>query len=170
MLMQPALPKFFFDSLHLSYAELAIALSACKGIGFAMTTRYWSSLMNRLNIFRFSAFVTALAALFPLVLLLSKFQVSWLYVSYLIYGVMQAGSELSWHLSGPVFAKKQDSSIFSSVNVATVGIRGCIGPFLGSLLCSHFSAPLVLFICFFLCLMATFQMGFAGRSFAKKPA
>lgn len=168
MIMQPALPKFFFDFLHLSYAELAIALSACKGIGFALTTRYWSRLMNRSNIFRFSAVVTALAALFPLVLLLSKFQLSWLYISYLVYGVMQAGSELSWHLSGPVFAKKEDSSIFSSVNVATVGIRGCIGPFLGSLLCTHFSAQMVLIVCFILCLLATVQMGMSGKALQAK--
>ncbi|NDD59663.1 MAG: MFS transporter, partial [Chlamydiae bacterium] len=91
MIMQPALPKFFFDTLHLSYAELAFALSACKGIGFALTTRFWSRLMNRLNIFRFSALVTLLACVFPLVLLLSGMQQTWLYISYFIYGVMQAG-------------------------------------------------------------------------------
>lgn len=170
MIMQPALPKFFFDFLHLSYAELAIALSACKGIGFTMTTRYWSRLMNKCNIFRFSSLVTALAALFPLVLLLAKYRSFWLYVSYLVYGVMQAGSELSWHLSGPIFAKKQDSSIFSSVNVATVGIRGCVAPFLGSLLCSHFNAQLVLALCFILCLMATAQMGYISRLSEKKMA
>jgi len=170
MIMQPALPKFFFDSLHLSYAELAIALSACKGIGFTMTTRYWSRLMTKWSIFRFSSLVTALAALFPLVLLLAKYQSFWLYASYLVYGVMQAGSELSWHLSGPIFAKKQDSSMFSSVNVATVGIRGCIAPFLGSLLCSHFSAQWVLLLCFLLCLMATFQMGYISRLTEKKTA
>jgi predicted MFS family arabinose efflux permease len=170
MIMQPALPKFFFDSLHLSYTELAIALSACKGIGFATTTKYWSWLMQRCNIFAFSSYVTALAALFPLILLLSGFHTFWLYASYLMYGIMQAGSELSWHLSGPIFAKKQDSSIFSSVNVATVGIRGCIGPFLGSLLCSHFSAQFVLVSCFALCLLATIQMGYAARQKVVKAA
>ncbi len=158
MIMQPALPKFFFDSLHLSYAELAIALSACKGIGFAMTTRYWSALMQKVNIFRFSSWVTGLAAIFPLILLLAPFQLFFLYASYLLYGVMQAGSELSWHLSGPVFAKKEDSSIFSSVNIATVGLRGCIAPLLGSVLCSSVSAPFVLGLSFLFCLLATWHM------------
>jgi MFS family permease len=163
MLMQPALPKFFFDTLHLSYAELAIALSACKGIGFAATTKFWSKLMQRLNIFRFSGYVTVLAALFPLLLMLSSVHTYFLYVSYLIYGIMQAGSELSWHLSGPVFAKKEDSSIFSSVNLATQGIRGCVGPLMGSFLCSSCSAQLVLVICLLLCLMATLQMNRASK-------
>ena len=168
MIMQPALPKFFFDTLHLSYAKLAIALSACKGIGFALTTKYWSKWMQKVSIFRFSAYVTALAALFPLILMLSGFGNSFLYISYLVYGVMQAGSELSWHLSGPAFAKSEDSSIYSSVNVATVGIRGCIGPFLGSLLCSHFSAEFVLFVCFILCLLATAQMGVSSSKVKDK--
>jgi hypothetical protein len=68
MIMQPALPKFFFDTLHLSYAELAIALSVCKGVGFSMTTKYWSWLMGKLDIFRFGSIVTVLCAFFPLAL------------------------------------------------------------------------------------------------------
>lgn len=165
MIMQPALPKFFFDSLQLSYAELAIALSVCKGIGFSMTTKYWSWLMGKLNIFRFSAVVTVLAAFFPLVLLMSLFHQSWLYMAYLLYGVMQAGSELSWNLSGPIFARNEDSSIYSSVNVASVGIRGCIAPLLGSLLCAHFSSFVVLALSFILCFFATYQMRRSAQFF-----
>lgn len=165
MIMQPALPKFFFDNLQLSYTELAIALSVCKGIGFSMTTKYWSWLMSKLNIFRFSGIVTVLAALFPIVLLMSLFHQSWLYLAYLLYGVMQAGSELSWNLSGPIFAKREDSSIYSSVNVATVGVRGCIAPLLGSILCAHFSATLVLVLCFVFCCLATHQMQRSSKDF-----
>ncbi|NGX26709.1 MAG: hypothetical protein K940chlam6_00634, partial [Chlamydiae bacterium] len=104
MVMQPALPAFFLGELNLSYTTLAVALATCKGIGFALTSRIWARWMDKLNIFRFSSLVTILAALFPLALLLAKFQLPWIYAAYLIYGVMQAGSELSWHLSGPIFA------------------------------------------------------------------
>lgn len=163
VLMQPALPKFFFDGLQLSYAKLAVALSLCKGIGFAISSKYWSSLMQRMSIFRFSGIVTLLAAIFPLILLLSSCQISFLYISYLIYGIMQAGSELSWHMSGPIFARSKDSSIFSSVNLAMVGIRGCIAHFLGSVLCSFFGAYFVLVLCFFLSLTATWHMKRSAR-------
>lgn len=165
MVMQPALPQFFFGSLNLSYTELAVALSVCKGIGFTLTTRAWTSLMSKINIYRFSGFVTVIAALFPLFLLCAKSHLFWLYFSYGIYGVMQAGSEMSWHLSGPIFAKKEDSSIYSSVNVATVGLRGCIAPFLGSLLCSYFNSSTALVLGSILCLLATFQMNYCSKRY-----
>ena len=163
VLMQPALPKFFFDGLHISYAELAIALSACKGIGFAVSSKFLSSLMQRLSIFRFSGIVTLLAALFPLILLCASYHTTFLYLSYLIYGVMQAGSELCWHMSGPMFARHSDSSVYSSVNLAMVGIRGCIAHFMGSLLCSLLGAPFVLVFCFVLSLIATWHLRLSSQ-------
>jgi hypothetical protein len=49
---------------------------------------------------------------------------AWLYAAYL-YGAMQGGSELSWKLSGPIFAKDKHSTPFSSLNLVLVGARGC---------------------------------------------
>jgi hypothetical protein len=63
--------------------------------------------MKKVSIYRFSSSVTILAAIFPVILLAAKFNVSWIYIGYLIYGVMQAGSELSWHMSGPLFCKRR---------------------------------------------------------------
>jgi len=161
MIMQPALPAFFIGELSLSYTTLAIALAACKGIGFTLTSRLWAGLLNKLNIFRFSSHVTILAALFPLTLLLAKYQPSWVFAAYLIYGVMQAGSELSWHLSGPLFAKSEDSSPYSSVNVVTVGLRGLIAPFCGALLCESFGPTPVLLLGGALSLAAALQLRMA---------
>lgn len=155
MIMQPALQSFFVDSLNLSYTTLAIAIALCKGIGFALTSRMWAHLMGKMNIFRLCAIVTVFAALFPVILLLGKFNLSWIYAAFLIYGVMQAGSELSWHMSGPIFAKEEDSSRFSSVNVMSVGIRGLFAPLLGMLLCTSFGSPTALLIGGGLCLLAT---------------
>ena len=43
---------------------------------------------------------------------------------------MQAGSELSWNMSGPLFSKQEESSSYTSVNIVTAGIRGlhCASP------------------------------------------
>jgi hypothetical protein len=169
MLIQPALPHFFFDGIHLSYTELAVALSVCKGLGFIVTTRWWTILLTKVNIFKFSAIVTLFGACFPLCLLLAKHHIFWLYFAYLSYGVMQAGSELSWHLSGPIFAKVEDSSSFSSVNVAMVGLRGCVAPFLGSVLCSNFSAVIVLCFSAMFCLLATIYMRYCNEKIISLP-
>ncbi len=146
MIMQPALPKFFIDTLGLTYTELSIALTFCKGVGFALTSPLWARLISRIDFFRFSSFITLLGVLFPLVLLGAKVHLSLLYIAYLTYGVLQAGSELGWHLSGPIFAKEEESSTFSSVNVLTVGLRGLVIPQVGALLCVSVSSASILLI------------------------
>lgn len=158
MLMQPALPQFFTDVLNLSYKELTVAKTFCKGIGYTLTLPFWTRLMSKIDIFRFSGLVTLVMALFPLGLLAAQYNVMWLYMAYLMYGVMQAGSDLSWNLSGPIFSRHEDSSTYSGVNVVSVGLRGCVAPPLGGILCSAFAATPVLLLGSALCLMATWQM------------
>ena len=167
MVMQPALPVFFVDVLQLSYTELAIALTLCKGIGCALTSSSWARWMNHVDIYRFSSWVTALGCLFPLFLLASQFHLVWLYVAYMAYGVMQAGSELSWNLSGPIFSKEEESSAYSSFNVLLIGLRGAFVPALGSFLCvATNSAVEVLTLGGLLCLLATLWLTKESRSYA----
>ena len=155
MLMQPTLPIFFVDILNLSYMELAIALTLCKGIGFVSASPLWSSLMHRTNIFRLNSWIALIACLFPLCLILAKMELLFLYLGYLCYGFMQSGNELIWNMSGPFFAKEEDSSIYTSVNIIAVGLRGCFLPAIGSLLCTLTGAPFVLALSGLLCLAAT---------------
>lgn len=154
MVMQPALPIFFVDVLHLSYTEFAIALTTFKGIGFALTSPLWANLMSRVNIYRFTSWVTLLACLFPLCIMMSQLNVAWLYLGYLGYGIMQAGSNLSWNMSGPIFSREEESSMYSSVNVLTVGLRGCVAPVLGSIFSTLLGPSFVLVLGGLLCLLA----------------
>lgn len=158
MILQPALPIFFVDTLNLSYVEMGLALALCKGIGVAFTTPFWAKLFRKIDIFYFSGLVTLTAVLFPLLLLLSPAHLSLLYFAYILYGVMQAGSELSWHMSGIVFAKEKESSAFSSTNVLMVGIRGCIFPALGAFLMSATSSTSVMLIGAGLSLLSTWYL------------
>ena len=121
MLMQPALPAYFVDTLNLSYTEMAVALTLCKGIGFSLTSPFWARNMNRINIFTLSSIPPLCICGFAFCLLLAPTSILWLYAAYLFYGFMQAGSEMTWHLSGPSFAGHEDSSKYSSVNVLAVG-------------------------------------------------
>jgi MFS family permease len=155
MVMQPALPVFFVDVLNLSYMEFAIALTTCKGIGYAMTSPLWARWVSKGEIFRFTAWVTALATLFPICMILAPHGLVWLYCGYLVYGVMQAGSALSWNMSGPIFSKEEESSLYTSVNVATVGIRGAVAPWVGSILCTYWGASSTMVLGALLCLLAT---------------
>ncbi|MBM3192421.1 MAG: MFS transporter, partial [Chlamydiae bacterium] len=164
MIMQPALPQFFVDILHLSFTEMGVAIALCKGIGVALTSPLWTRLFRRSNIFQLSALVTIFAAFFPIFLFASSFHISLLYFAYAFYGIMQAGSELSWHMSGLVFAQESDSSTFSITNVLTVGMRGCIVPALGSLLLPFIQPLGVLLSGVLLCLLASGYFLFNSRS------
>ncbi len=158
MFMQSVLPAFFVGVLNLTYTELGVALTLCKGIGFALTSEMWAQWMNRVDIYRFSSIVTLIAFVFPLILLGAQFQIIWLYIAYIVYGAMQAGSELCWNLSGPVFAKKEDSTLFSGVNLIAGGLRGCIAPAIGLMLCSYFDPAFALVMGGVFCLMATLSL------------
>lgn len=155
MIMQPALPQFFVDTLNLSFVEMGLAISLCKGIGVACTTPLWTKLFRKLTIFHFSALVTLFAALFPFLLLATSWHLVLLYLAYAFYGVMQAGSELSWHMSGLVFAQEKDSSTFSSTNILTVGLRGCAIPALGAFLLPSFHWIGLMLLGALLCLCAS---------------
>jgi hypothetical protein len=155
MLLQPALPQIYVDQLRLSYTELALAIAACKGVGFAVASPFWKRWLPNARFFRPVALVTFLASLFPLILLGAQLHCAWLYVAYLGYGIMQAGSELYWHLTGPIFSEKEDSTIYSSVNVAAVGVRGAVFPVLGSLICSLWNPATALLFGSLLCLGGT---------------
>ncbi|MEX1013000.1 MAG: MFS transporter [Waddliaceae bacterium] len=158
MILHPALSLYFVDVLELSYTEMLLALGLCKGIGFAISSPFWTGYFQRVNIYFFSGVIALLAACFPVLLFFASSQLSFLYVAYLLYGIMQSGSELSWHMSGPYFSKDEDSSSYSAINMLTVGLRGCIVPFIGGLLLSFFGSVYVLGIGAIFCMMGSFYL------------
>ncbi|NGX61561.1 MAG: hypothetical protein K940chlam9_01048 [Chlamydiae bacterium] len=162
MIMQPSLPQIIEQNLQLSYTEIALAVAFCKGIGFAATVSLWSSKLHRTNIFKYCGIVTLFAACSICLILLSKFLGVCIYLAFFLYGVMQAGSQLSWQLGGPIFSPKQDSSHYTSINVIFVGLRGCIGPLLGGLLCARLGSTIALGIGGLFCALGC-VLGFFGN-------
>lgn len=163
MMIHSILPTVFVDHLHLSYQEIFFAISICKGIGFALSTPYWVRRYREINIYHLCALVTLVTGFFPLILLFSNVHVWGVYLAYFLYGVMQAGSELSWHMSGPYFAGKEDSSCYSGTNVLAVGLRGCIAPAIGTYLYTATNSYVVLLFACGLCLLATERLRFFGK-------
>lgn len=163
MILQPALPIYFVDRLQLSYTEMAVALTLCKGIGFACGSPLWSRWINQIDIFRFSSCITAIACLFPLALILTQYQLSWLYIGYLLYGFMQSGNELSWNMSGPIFAGEQNSTVYTTINTMAIGVRGAFVPALGGILITLWGPASVMTLGGGLCLAATLQLFYSAR-------
>jgi predicted MFS family arabinose efflux permease len=162
MVMQITVPHIVESNLHLSYAEIAIAVALCKGIGFALTTSLWSSQLHKTNIFKYCGIVTLFAAGSIGLILLSTFFPLAIYAAFLLYGVMQAGSHLSWELGGTIFSPKEDSSSYTSINVMLVGMRGCIGPIVGGILYGSLGSTTALIIAGLLCFSGA-TLGWQGR-------
>lgn len=152
MLVTAALPLFFVDSLQLSHTNFATARSICMGLGFALTSSYWARALSRFTMPRLTAFICLGFALFPLLLVFASYNLLWLYGAYIVYGITQGGSHIIWHLSGPLFAKNEDSSQYSGVNVCMVGVRGLIAPLAGNTLCCYIGPEKVLILGACICL------------------
>ena len=166
MILQPALPLFFVDILKLSYTDLSLAVTLCKGVGFALSSPWWAKAINRTDIFRFSSLIAAIACLFPVCLILAETELIWLWIGYLLYGFSQAGNELCWNMSGPIFSRDKDSSLFSSVNVVAIGLRGAIIPALGSMVIVWSSITSAMLMGGLGCLLGALLLSFFGRQHA----
>lgn len=134
MMMHSVIPMFFVDTLELSYTKLLIALGVCKAIGYTLASPFCITLFDKWSIFRFSSLVSLAFGIFPLLLIAAEMNVYFIYSAYFLYGFTQAGSELSWHMSGPIFSHEKDSTPYSTANILLVGVRGCIAPILGAAL------------------------------------
>jgi len=152
MLIIAVLPIFFADILNISHKEFSTARAVCMGVGFVLTSSMWGKALSRYSFNPLTSLVILFFALFGISLLLAPYQIAWIYIAYLIYGIAQGGSHIVWHLSGPVFAGKEDSSIYSGINVVMVGLRGMVFPFLGSFLSMYFGPIPVIALGFAFCM------------------
>lgn len=164
MIIQPTLPVFFVDTLHLSYTAMGLAIMLCKGVGFALSTPFWVSSIQRINFFSFCAFTAVLGILFTALIVAAETSIVWLYLAYLVYGFMQSGNELSWNMSGPIFAKKEDSSPYSTVNVIAIGLRGVFIPSLGAFWVAQFGSLSALLLSALFCSVSALTMLYFSRN------
>lgn len=94
--------------------------------------------MKRFRYETLSGVVFICCAVFLAILQFIYLGVGALFLAYFVYGVAQAGNHLIWNLSGPYFSKEKDSSRFTMVNVFMVGLRGCLIPPIGGMVCDWF--------------------------------
>lgn len=136
MLIMPALVLYSADVLAISHVDMTMSRFIWMGVGFVIATSFWRKRIALQGIFKLTSLVCLLFAVSALCWILAGVGTVWFFIAFFFYGVAQAGSHLIWHLSGPLFAGSGDSSLFSTVNILTVGLRGLIVPFMASLLCN----------------------------------
>jgi hypothetical protein len=158
MLALPSLFLFYADTLKLTHTEMTVARFVFMGLGFIVFSPIWARLMSKFSINFLTGFVCIGFGIFPIFIMFALLSKVWLYIAFLFYGITQGGSRLIWNLSGTVFAKEEDSSPFTAINVSMIGIRGLIAPLLGGFLCEIVGPWVVLFIGVAICFLGSFSM------------
>lgn len=152
--VQPILPIFFKENLQLSYQQLTLAFSLCKGIAFVFSSPLWARLANKISLYLLNSYINLFSCLFLAFILAANGNTHWLFLAYLMYGTMQAGCELSWNLSGPIFSKEKESTPYSGLNLALIGIRGSLFPFIGQWIFLNSNASVIFMSAGSLCFLS----------------
>jgi len=146
MFISPALIIFSSDILNITYNNMMIGRFVFMGIGFVISMFFWKKALDKTPIEHITILVLLGFSIYMFFLLMSKFIMPFFYLSFFFYGVAQAGSTLLWSLSAMIFAKEENSLLYTSTNLLLLGIRGLIAPLLGSLFCDLFGVHFALLI------------------------
>ena len=137
MIARPA-GEILLSKLHLPYLFIFICRTLLKGTGTIGSSKIWSKHLCRGTVLSVSSLV-GIGFLLAQLFLLGSLSLPYLvFLSYAIYGIAQGGSQLIWHLSGPLLSGQESSCQYSSVNILAVGVRGALAPLLGGMLLHSF--------------------------------
>ena len=136
MLMAPAFPLFYADTLELSHESISHARFVFMAIGVAGSSYLWRKSLEKKSLNEIMPWITIGFGLFPIFLLLAYFDPAYLSLAFLLYGIAQGGSHLIWGLSGTILSGEKNSAPFTAMNILFQGIRGIIFPLLGGVLCN----------------------------------
>ncbi|MBS0651997.1 MAG: MFS transporter [Verrucomicrobia bacterium] len=169
MLIAPSLSIFYVDMLNLEHTQIVTGRSILMGVGIVLSSYFWKKGLSKLSVPQLTIRILIGFGLFPLVLLLSLLDMQWFYLAFILYGIAQAGSHLLWNLSGTLFAKDEDSSQYSRVNILMVGLRGIVAPALGGLMCSYLGPVPMLVFGTLICAMGAVYMRAIEKKFMLLP-
>lgn len=138
IMMQPIIPIYLVDKLHLSYTSNFLAKGILSQLGMLLLSPLIGKLHDNMHPFKFISRSFGLLMAFPLLLVISALwqgerimPVIIVFVAYLIFGIAMTAVNMAWNMGSIVFAGKEDASIYQSVHVTMTGIRGLVAPVLG---------------------------------------
>ena len=144
MMLQPTIPVFLVEQLHVAYAEVANARGLIYFTMIAVLSHPFGRLLDRVGPIAVSRVAFTILALFPL-LLASAHGVGMAYFAFLVFGCGMAAVNLGW-TTGPIhFARDRDSAGYMGAHVALVGVRAIIGGPFGIWLYRASGSPLATF-------------------------
>jgi len=146
MMLQPVLPIFLVERLHVDYAQASNARGLIFYSMMVLFSPLFGRVVDRTGPVRLSMAAFVVLAAFP-ALLMTAATVRTAYVAFAVYGLAMAAVNIGWTL-GPIhFAGSSDSAAYMGAHVALVGLRGLVGGPLGILLYRWSGTPNATFAC-----------------------
>jgi hypothetical protein len=139
------------------YALATLLLVVIPQFTMVVFSQVWAPLFDRVSIFRFRALQSVAALTAHIVLATSMILGSlWLFaVAGVLLGVSNAGGNLAWNLGQSAFAGKDRIANYQGVHVMLTGVRGCLAPFVATLLLYPFMGKWVFIVITCCCGIAT---------------
>lgn len=164
MMLQPVIPIFLVEVLHVDYAQASNARGLIFYSMMVLFSPVFGRMLDKSDPIKLSTFAFLLLSLFPAALMLSR-GVRSVYIAFSIYGVAMSAVNIGWTL-GPIhFARRSDSAAYMGAHVALVGLRGLVGGPIGILLYRLSGTPNATFlVAVVLFLLASFLMMSLDRS------
>lgn len=126
MMLQPTIPVFLVEKLHVAYTDVANARGLIYFTMIAALSHPFGRLLDRLGPLAVSRIAFTILTAFPL-LLASAHGIGMAYFAFLVYGCGMAAVNLGW-TTGPIhFARERDSAGYMGAHVALVGVRAIVG-------------------------------------------
>lgn len=134
--IQPAIPFFARDVLHLTYEQYATAKGVLGQLGLVLLGPLLGAGLDRIRPFRFTGAMCLVLTGYPLLLVASSLVpargVVLFYGAWLMYTAGMAGVQISWSMSSMHFAPEGKAATYQGFHVTATAIRGFIAPLLGS--------------------------------------
>jgi MFS family permease len=163
MMLQPVIPVFLVERLHVAYSQVSHARGLIYFSVIACLSPLFGRLLDRTDPLRISRFGFLVLALFPVALAFAR-GVPMVYAAFFVFGVGMAAVNLGWTM-GPIhFARDRDSAGYMGAHVALVGLRSLVGGPLGIWFYRAAGSPAATFaVMAGLFLLASWIMGQASR-------
>lgn len=170
MIMLPVIPVFIVDELYLGYPPISFG----KGLVYHSALILFTPLMGKFHgtgkPARFCSLVFFILALFPLLLLLSKYfntasgfpginsSELIFYLAYFIFGLGMSGITIVWNIGSIYYAPPEMVSNYQAVHITMTGVRGLFAPVIGYIAMQIFSKEIAFILSSFLFLTASVLM------------
>jgi MFS family permease len=153
IMMQPIIPIYLVDKLHLSYTTNFLAKGIVAQLGMLLLSPMIGKLHDRQHPFRFLSVAFAMLMGFPILIVVSALlqgisvlPVVMVFAAYLVFGIAMTAVNISWNMGSIFFAGDRDASVYQSVHITLTGVRGLIAPALGFALLKVFNINAVFIV------------------------